>query len=155
MPPGISKRFLKSKFVPSLDARSITFDGSGRLQGRDLADWYQAEVEFVHPVHIEVSESSEALTVRAEVRGFKANELQINAEPRRVTIAGKRETERDPKSEKRIYSETCSDQILRVLDLPTAVDPEQVKAKLQDGVLVLEMPKAPPAAPVKVEPSGA
>jgi HSP20 family molecular chaperone IbpA len=100
VPSGISKRFLKSKFVPSLDARSITFDGSGRLQSCDLADWFQAEVEFVHPVHIEVSESSEALTVRAEVPGFKKNELQINAEPRRVTIAANEKRKETPRARK-------------------------------------------------------
>jgi hypothetical protein len=33
------------------------FDGNGRLAGRDLADWFQAEKEFLHPLHIEVSES--------------------------------------------------------------------------------------------------
>lgn len=54
------------------------FEGNGRFNGRDLADWFQAEVEFIHPLHIGVSESPEALTVRAEVPGFKRNELQIN-----------------------------------------------------------------------------
>lgn len=131
------------------------FDGGGRLQGRDLADWFQAEVEFVHPVHIEVSESSGALTVRAEVPGFQANELQVNVEPQRVTIAGNRETKKDSKNAKTIYSESCSDHILRAFELPTAVNPEKVKATLKDGVLVLEMPKAPPATPVKVESAGA
>lgn len=131
------------------------FDGSGRLQGRDLADWFQAEMEFLHPMHMEVSESSGALTVRAEVPGFKGSELQINVEPRRVTIAGKRETKAESKGEKAFYSETCSDQILRVFELPIAVDPEKVKATLEDGVLVLEMPKVPPSTPVKAESAGA
>src|SRR5208337_216414 len=89
------------------------FDGNGRLNGRDLADWFQAEVEFAHPVHIRVSESPAALTVRAEVPGFKANELEINVEPRRVTITGTRETKEESKTKQTIYSETCSDQILR------------------------------------------
>jgi HSP20 family protein len=128
------------------------FDGNGRLTGRDLGDWFQAEMEFVHPLHVEVSESPEALTVRAEVPGFKTNELEINVEPRRVTITGKRETKEESKTKKTIYSETCSDQILRVLDLPAAVEPEKVKATLKDGVLELAMPKSAPAKTVKVEP---
>ena len=128
------------------------FDGAGRPHGRDLADWFQAEVEFLHPLHIEVSESPEALHVRAEVPGFKAEELKINVEPRRVTIAGTRETKEESKTKKTIYSETCSDQVLRVLDLPAEVDPAKVKATLKDGVLDLEMPKAAPAKAVKVEP---
>jgi HSP20 family protein len=128
------------------------FEGNGRLIGRDLADWFQAEMEFLHPLHIEVSESPEAVTVRAEVPGFKAKELEINVEPRRVTITGKRETKEESKTKKTIYSEICSDQILRVLDLPAAVEAEKVKATLKDGMLELDMPKAAPAKTVKVEP---
>jgi HSP20 family protein len=138
------------------------FDGNGRLAGRDLADWFQAEEEILHPLHLEVSESPQALTVHAEVPGFKANELEINVEPYRVTITGKRETKQESKSEKTIYSETCADQILRVLDLPAAVEAEKVKATLKDGVLELDMPKAALAdaakadsKAVKVEPQAA
>ena len=128
------------------------FDGYGRRNGRDLADWLQAEAEFVHPLHIEVSESPEALSVRAEVPGFKAEELKINVEPRRVTITGERKTKEESKTKKTIYSETCSDQILRVVDLPAAVDTEKAKATLKDGMLELEMPKTAPAKTVKIEP---
>lgn len=121
------------------------FEGNGRLNGRDLADWLQAEVEFIHPLHIGISESSEAVTVRAEVPGFTLNELEVHVEPRRVIIAGKREAREESKTEKTIYSETCSDQVLRVLALPSAVEPEKVKTTLKDGVLELVMPKAAPA----------
>jgi HSP20 family protein len=131
------------------------FDGDGRRHGRDLAHWYQAEVEFLHPLHIEVSESAEALTVRAEVPGFKAEELKINVEPRRVTITGERKTREESKTKKTIYSETCSDQILRVVDLPAAVDTEKAKATLKDGMLELDVPKSAPAKTVRIEPKAA
>jgi len=128
------------------------FDGDGRPHGRDLAHWFQAEGEFLHPLHIEVSESPEALTVRAEVPGFKAEELKINVEPHRVTITGERETKEESKTKKTIYSETCSDQILRVVDLPAEVEVEKAKATLKDGMLELDMPKTAAAKTVKIEP---
>ena len=128
------------------------FDGDGRHDGRDLAHWFQAEVELLHPLHIEVSESPETLHVRAEVPGFKAEELKINVEPRRVTITGERKTREESKTKKTIYSETCSDQILRVVDLPAEVDTEKAKAALKDGMLELDMPKTAPAKTVKIEP---
>lgn len=127
------------------------FDGDGRHDGRDLAHWLQSEAEFLHPLHIEVSESPEALTVRAEVPGFKAEELKINVEPRRVTISGERETKEESKTKKTIYSETCANQILRVVDLPAEVDVEKAKATLKDGMLELDVPKVAPAKIVKVE----
>lgn len=120
------------------------FEGNGRLFGCDVADWYQAEAEFLHPLHIAVAESPEAVTVRADVPGFKEEDLKIKVEPRRVTITGKRETKKESSDKKTIYSETCADQILRVVDLPAAVDAKKAKTTVKDGVLEMDLPKAEP-----------
>src|SRR5437899_11279646 len=40
-------------------------------------------------MHLELMESDNHVTVRAEVPGFSAKELEINVEPRRLTISGK------------------------------------------------------------------
>jgi HSP20 family molecular chaperone IbpA len=53
-------------------------------------------MEFLHPAYIAISESSKSLTVRADVPGFKENDLEIEVEPGRVTIAGKRVTQMGP-----------------------------------------------------------
>jgi HSP20 family protein len=120
------------------------FEDNGRLFGRDLDNWLQAEAEFLHPLHIEVSETPEALTVHADVPGFEEKDLKINVEPRRVTIAGKRKAKNESKSGKTIYCETCSDQIRRVVDLPAAVVVKKAKTRVKDGVLELDLPKAEP-----------
>jgi HSP20 family molecular chaperone IbpA len=120
------------------------FEGNGRLIGRDLADWFQAEAEFLHPLHIEVAESPEAFTVHADVPGFKEEDLKIKVEPLCVTITGKRETKKESSDKRTIYSETCSDQILRVVDLPARVDTKKAKTTVKDGVLELDLPKAEP-----------
>jgi HSP20 family molecular chaperone IbpA len=115
----------------------------GRI-GHELADWLQAEMEFLHPAYIEVSESSIALTVRADVPGFKEGDLEIEVEPFRVTIAGKRVIKSESRTQKRIYSETSSDVILRVIELPAAVDTDKARLTVKDGVLELNLPKADP-----------
>ena len=120
------------------------FESQGRTFRRDLENWLQAESELLHPVHFDVAESDEGLTVRAEIPGFKAEQLEVSMEPRRVTIAGKREAE-ERKNEKTIYRESCSDEILRVIDLPAEVVAGKVAATLRDGVLELKIPKAAPA----------
>ena len=118
------------------------FAGRGERIGLELADWLEAEMEFLHPAYIAISESPKSLTVRADVPGFKEKDLEIEVEPRRVTIAGKRVTQNGSQTHKRIYTETYSDVILRVIDLPTAVDPAKVKTAVKDGVLELDLPKA-------------
>ena len=118
------------------------YEGNGRLFGLDVADWLQAEAEFLHPLHIAVAETPEAVTIRADVPGFKEEDLQIKVEPRRVKITGKRETKKESCNKKIVYSESCADQILRVVDLPAAVDTKNAKTTVKDGVLELDLSKA-------------
>ncbi len=67
------------------------FDGNGRVFGRELDDWLKAEREILHPVQVRLSESGDSFEVKAEVPGFTEKELEISAEPGRVTISGKQQ----------------------------------------------------------------
>jgi HSP20 family protein len=127
------------------------FEGNGRIFGRDLDDWFKAESELLHPVHLDVSESEKDLAVRAEVPGFAVNELEISVEGNRLTIAGKRESKKERKEKRSVYEEQCSDQLLRVVSLPAAVDASKAEATLKDGVLELKLPKAAPAKKIAIE----
>ena len=131
------------------------FDNNGRWLGHDLDDWFRAESELLHSVHLELAESDDNLTVRAEVPGFNVKELEINVEPRKLTILGKHEAQEDNKKGKTIYSERCAREILRVIDLPAEVDSLKVSAILKDGVLNIELPKAAHAKTVRIEPKAA
>jgi len=131
------------------------FEGNGGIFGRDMEDWFKAEEELLHPVHIEVSEKDNEVLIRAETPGFTANALEVNLEGRRLTVAGKRETKEERKDEKTIYSERCSDEILRVIDLPADVDAEKAEATVKDGVLELKIPKAAPAKKIPIQSSAA
>ena len=131
------------------------FDNNGKWFGHDLDDWLKAESELLHPVHLEIAETEDNLTVRAEVPGFNTKELQINVEPRRLTISGKHEAEEESKKGKTIYSERCAREIMRVVALPADVDSSKVTATLKDGVLNIELPKAAHAKTVRVEPKAA
>ena len=120
------------------------FEGNGRRFGHDLEDWFKAEMDMLHPVHVNIVEAEDSLEVKAEVPGFSEKEIEVSVEPRRLTITGKRETEtrREEKKSKTVYSEFCSNQILRTVDLPASVDAEKTTATLKNGVLQLTMPKA-------------
>ncbi|PYU22647.1 MAG: hypothetical protein DMG32_17755 [Acidobacteria bacterium] len=128
------------------------FDNNGRWFGRDLEDWFRAESELLHPIHLEMTESDDNLTVRAEVPGFSANELVINVEPNKLTIVGKHEAQEERKKAKTIYSERCAKEVLRVVYLPAEVDSSKASAALKDGILNIELPKAAHAKTVRIEP---
>jgi HSP20 family protein len=89
------------------------FEHNGSIFGRDLDDWFQAEAELLHPLHIDVVDAGESMKVRAEVPGFTTNDLEVSVEPERLTITGKRETKEEREKEgKVVYSERCADEIL-------------------------------------------
>ena len=62
---------------------------------------------------------------------FEAEDLQINVEPRRLTISGKKETKEEQKKGKAVYQEQCSNEILRVIDLPAEVVASKASATLK------------------------
>ncbi|MGH9325556.1 MAG: Hsp20 family protein [Terriglobia bacterium] len=127
------------------------FDGRNRQEGHDFDDWIRAESELFHPAHLEVSETDDAFAVQAEVPGFKADELQVSLEPRRLTIMGQRQSAGSQKQGKKVYTDRCCNQIFRAVDLPADADPSKATATLKDGILDLTLPKATPARKVSVE----
>ena len=127
------------------------FENSGHSDGRDLTDWFEAESEILHPVHMEISESDDALTVKAEVPGFEAKELDVQVQGNRLTISGKHEGKEETKKGKIIYSERCANQIFRSVTLPADVESSKVSATLKDGLVTIELPKTERSKSVRVE----
>ena len=126
------------------------FDGNGKTWGHDLADWFQAESELLHPVHVDISEKDNDIAVRAEVPGFAEKDLEVSVDGRRLTITGKRENKEERKEKNVVYTDRCSDQILRVIDLPAEVNSEKVEATLKNGMLELKLPKAAPSKKIAI-----
>ena len=130
------------------------FQRDGSL-GRDLENWFNAEQQLIHPAHINICDSDNALHVQAEVPGFEPNEIEISLEPTRLTISGKKESIQEQQHKaKLVYKELCSTELLRVIDLPAEVDPDKTKATLKNGVLELEMPKSAKSQGKRVEVTG-
>ena len=131
------------------------FEGNGRTRGHEIDDWFKAEMELLHPAHVAITEAGDELEVKAEVPGFNEKEIEVSVEPRRLTIAGKRESSKEEKKGKTVYEESCSDQILRTVDLPMAVDADKVTATLKNGILQLTMPKAAKSKTIEIKPRAA
>jgi HSP20 family protein len=127
------------------------FEANGRSFGHELDHWFRAESELLQTTPIEIQESDGALTVRAEVPGFKAHEIEVMVEPRRLTVFGKRESKDKPKADQLIHSERSTVRILRVVEFPRQVDTERVNASLKDGILELTLPKAAVGSVAEVE----
>jgi HSP20 family protein len=139
-PQAISNRM--NELYDAISRRAFElFEGDGGISGRELDHWFKAEAELLHPAHVQIQESDDAIIVDAEVPGFNANELQLSLEPRRLTISGKKQSSTEEKKGNVLYSERCSSELLRSVELPVEVNVSRAKATLNNGILELSAPK--------------
>jgi HSP20 family protein len=117
------------------------FESSGFTHGHDREDWTRAESEILVNVPLYVLETATELIIRVQVPGFNEKDLEVRTAPRSLCITGKRQQASEQEEGKAIYSESRADQVFRVLDLPSQIDPGRVNATLNDGILEIRVTK--------------
>ncbi len=132
--------------------RAFGFFRQRGTDGQDSDDWFRAESELLKPVLIEISESDDSYTVRAEVPGFEAKDINVQAEGNSIYIHGKNEQKKEEKKGKEVkYSEVSATEFARRIALPNSINSEKASANLANGVLELTLPKAMPPKKVEVK----
>ncbi|MCI0392706.1 MAG: Hsp20 family protein [Acidobacteria bacterium] len=140
------------EFSQSIAQRAFEFfEARGREFGHDLEDWFRAESELMRRVPVEIKETENQITVRAEVPGFAANEVKISVEPQQLVLSGKSEKTTEEKKEQTVFSEFRLNQFYRELRLPAQVDPARTTASLKDGILEIVLVKAAESKAINVE----
>jgi HSP20 family protein len=94
---------------------------------------------------IEIAETKEALTIRAEVPGMEPKDMQVTLENGVLTLRGEKRQEMEQKDERLYRSERHYGSFARSLRLPANVDASNVTASFKNGVLTVVMPKTPEA----------
>ncbi|MGB2676135.1 MAG: Hsp20 family protein [Candidatus Acidiferrum sp.] len=132
------------------------FESKGRVRGQDLDNWLQAEAELFKRTPLKVTQSPDGVTVLADVRGFAPKELEVDLEPQRVTIIGKRPRKTERKTVTNVSSQKRTTRLLRSLHLQVEIDTRQATARLKRGILELDLKKALAARekPVQTSSSG-
>jgi HSP20 family protein len=104
---------------------------------------------------IEVSETKDAILVKAEVPGMESKDIQLSLQENMLTIRGEKKQEKEEKDEHYYRSERSYGSFARVMRLPSTVDASKVTATFKNGVLKVMLPKAPAAKgsviPIKTE----
>jgi HSP20 family protein len=99
---------------------------------------------------VNVWEDDENLFVEAEVPGLKAEHLDVTVVGDELTIKGQRPEE--PETEAAYHRrERGVGSFTRVIRLTSEVEADKVQASLNDGVLLLTLPKAEDAKPRKIK----
>ena len=103
---------------------------------------------------IDVAEQENAIVVRAEVPGCKAEDIEISVFNNTLTISGEKKLAEEKKEKGYSYTESTYGSFKRELKLPTHVDPRKIDAACKDGVLSITLPKAEKSKAVKVKVKG-
>ena len=98
--------------------------------------------ESVAAPRINVRETEKSFEIEAEMPGVKKEDVKVSVENQRVTIEAesKRDTE-ERAGENVVYSEHSARRYMRSFTLPTDVDEGAAQAHLDNGMLVLSLPK--------------
>lgn len=126
---------------------------------RDLLGWDpfreiapsipQLPVEFVPS--FDIKETKDAYIFKADVPGVKESDLEVTVTGNRLKVSGKREAEKEEKTDTYYSCERSYGEFTRSFTLPDGVDMNSLQANLADGVLTLSVKKTPEAQAKKVD----
>lgn len=115
-------------------------------------DWQMGDVATTTwtPV-VDIFEEPEHVRIVAEIPGVKPEEVKILVEGNVLTIQGTKEQFAEEKAEKVHRYERTYGAFERSFTLPTTVDPQNIKANYEVGVLTLILPKIEKAKPREIK----
>jgi HSP20 family protein len=102
----------------------------------------------------DVRETKDAYVFKADVPGFREQDIDINVTGNRLTFSGKREAEQISETDTYYCSERSEGMFTRTFTLPEGINPDQIRADLKDGILTVNVPKTAEAQPKRINVHG-
>lgn len=98
----------------------------------------------------DVCETENGVVIAVDMPGVGTDDVDITLEKRVLTIRGHRRR-KEPEGYRLAYAEYEEGDYERVFSLSEEIDESGIKAAVHSGVLMLELPKAEPAKPKRIE----
>lgn len=132
-----------SRLRNEMDRLWDEYFGSGRRAFRPIEEeWLPA---------VDVSETADKITVKAEIPGLEAKDIEISMVGDTLTIKGEKKAEREEKDENYHMVERSYGSFSRAMKLPGVVDSEKVEATYKNGVLTVVLPKKEEVKPKAIQ----
>lgn len=110
---------------------SSAFGGSG--SEREVAEWSPA---------VDITERDDALLLTAELPGLSRDDIEVELENNVLTIRGEKKQEHEETKAERYVYERRYGSFARSFTLPRTVDASGIRARFDNGVLTITMPKS-------------
>ncbi|MGO9709347.1 MAG: Hsp20/alpha crystallin family protein [Polyangiaceae bacterium] len=108
----------------------------------------QERLEFFP--NFDVKETKDQYVFKADMPGVKASDIDVSLSGSRLTISGKRESEREDKGDTYYTCERTYGSFQRSFTLPEGTNTNAVSAELKDGVFVVNIGKLPEVQTKKI-----
>lgn len=101
---------------------------------------------------VDIVQTDKEIVVKADVPGVKKEDMQVSVTEDTITFRGEAKSSSETKKEDFYHSERFYGCYCRTLPLPSLVDSAKAKAKFEDGVLTVTIPKSTLTEKVKTVP---
>ena len=99
---------------------------------------------------VDIYEDAEGVTLKAEVAGLSASDIDIRIENNTLTLKGERKLEKAEHKDNYRRVERTYGAFTRSFSLPPTVDSEKVRAEAKNGVLSIFLPKKEETKPRQI-----
>ena len=107
---------------------------------------------YVRP-RASITENADGFTVQVEMPGVNQAGLEITFENGELTLVGHRTAGQNPGHEV-VYRESQGNDYRRTFEVDGTIDAARIGARLDQGVLTLDLPKAEAAKPRRIQING-
>lgn len=90
---------------------------------------------------VDIKETADSIIINAEIPGLNREDIKISFADNQLTIRGERKKEIQEENERFLRLERSYGSFCRTFTLDVPVKPEEIKARYQDGLLEITLPK--------------
>jgi HSP20 family protein len=128
---------MKNSVTTTQENRTPRDQRQDRLERRG---WVQPQVN--------ITENQDRYVLEAEMPGVGKDGLEVLLEGNELTIIGRRPPEAD--TAQLLYRESSDRDYRRTFELDPAIDTGRISARMENGILFLELPKSEKVKPRKI-----
>jgi HSP20 family protein len=123
----------------------VAFPALSSLQHDGLFGDWQGEFP------VDLYQDKDAFTVRAELPGFRKEDISVEVADGILTVTGHQKTEaKSDKKEKETATTTQERRVSRAISLPENLDLKKIQAAYENGVLTVTLPKREEVKPKQI-----
>ena len=111
---------------------------------------YENDSESVWAPRLDIVETEKHYEVVAELPGVDKNDIYIKVEDGMLVLSGEKKSEHEEKEGEYVYTERRYGKFERSFRLPKEVKADEIKARYENGVLNVNIPKSEKAQPKQI-----